>query len=175
MSIAAACLLIAVKLVAGIATHSLGLLSEAAHSGTDLVAALLTFFAVGVAVRPADPGHQYGHGKAEHLAALAEGAFLVLASVFIAWRAIDRLVNGGPTVRATWYALLVVGIVICIDISRTIASWRAARAYSSPALASNALHFGSDLGGSVAVLVGLLLVRQGHPGADSVAALLVAT
>src|SRR4029077_1885579 len=95
-------------------------------------------------------------------------------SVFIAWRAIDRLVNGGTAVHATWYALLVVGVVICIDLARTIASWRAARAYSSPALSSNALHFGSDLGGSVAVLVGLVLVRQGHPGADSVAALLVA-
>ena len=173
-SVAAAVALIALKLGTGLATHSLGLVSEAAHSGTDLIAALLTFFAVGVAVRPADPGHQYGHGKAEHLAALAEGAILVLASLFIVWRAIDRLVNGGPAVHATWFAFLVVGIVICIDGARTMASWRAARAYSSPALASNALHFGSDLGGSVAVLVGLLLVRSGYANADSVAALIVA-
>src|SRR4029450_11508305 len=64
MSIAAACVLIAVKLVTGLATHSLGLLSEAAHSGTDLIAALLTFFAIGVAIRAGDPGHQYGHGQA---------------------------------------------------------------------------------------------------------------
>ncbi|HET8751645.1 MAG TPA: cation diffusion facilitator family transporter [Gaiellaceae bacterium] len=173
-SVVAALALIALKLATGLATHSLGLISEAAHSGTDLVAALLTFFAVGVAVRPADPGHQYGHGKAEHLAALAEGAILVLASAVIVWRAITRLVDGGSSVRATWYALLVVGVVICIDVARTTSSWRAARAYSSPALASNALHFGSDLGGSVAVLVGLLLVRAGHPGADAVAALFVA-
>jgi cation diffusion facilitator family transporter len=173
-SVFAALALIALKLGTGLATHSLGLISEAAHSGTDLIAALLTFFAVGVAVRPADPGHQYGHGKAEHLAALAEGALLVVASAAIIWRAIDRLVNGGTTVHATWYALLVVGVVICIDISRTTASWRAARAYSSPALASNAVHFGSDLGGSFAVLLGLLLVRAGHPGADSIAALFVA-
>jgi len=173
-SVFAALALIALKLGTGLATHSLGLISEAAHSGTDLIAALLTFFAVGVAVRPADPGHQYGHGKAEHLAALGEGAILVLASAAIIWRAIDRLINGGTTVQATWYALLVVGVVICIDISRTTASWRAARAYSSPALASNAVHFGSDLGGSFAVLLGLLLVRAGHPGADSVAALFVA-
>lgn len=173
-SVAAAVALIALKLGTGLATHSLGLVSEAAHSGTDLIAALLTFFAVGVAVRPADPGHQYGHGKAEHLAALAEGAILVLASLFIVWRAIDRLVNGGPAVHATWFAFLVVGIVICIDVARTTASWRAARAYSSPALSSNALHFGSDLGGSVAVLVGLLLVRAGYTNADSVAALIVA-
>ena len=91
VSIVAACVLIAVKLVAGIATNSLGLLSEAAHSGTDLVAAILTFVAVGVAVRPADPGHAYGHGKAEHLAALAEAAILVVASLLIAWRALWRL------------------------------------------------------------------------------------
>jgi cation diffusion facilitator family transporter len=173
-SVVAALALIALKLGTGLATHSLGLISEAAHSGTDLVAALLTFFAVGVAVRPADPGHQYGHGKAEHLAALAEGAILVLASAVIVWRAIARLVGGGTSVHATWYALLVVGVVICIDLARTTSSWRAARAYSSPALASNALHFGSDLGGSVAVLVGLLLVRAGHPGGDAVAALFVA-
>jgi cation diffusion facilitator family transporter len=173
-SVFAALALIALKLGTGLATHSLGLISEAAHSGTDLIAALLTFFAVGVAVRPADTGHQYGHGKAEHLAALAEGAILVLASIAIVWRAIVRLVEGGAPVRATWYALLVVGIVICIDVARTMASWRAARAYSSAALASNALHFGSDLGGSIAVFAGLLLVRAGHPGADSVAALFVA-
>jgi cation diffusion facilitator family transporter len=173
-SVVAALALIALKLGTGLATHSLGLVSEAAHSGTDLIAALLTFFAVGVAVRPADPGHQYGHGKAEHLAALAEGAILVVASVFIVWQAISRLVDGGTSVHATWYAFVVVGIVICIDFARTTASWRAARAYSSPALASNAIHFGSDLGGSLAVLLGLLLVREGHPGADSVAALFVA-
>jgi cation diffusion facilitator family transporter len=174
-SVFAALALIGLKLGTGLATHSLGLISEAAHSGTDLIAALLTFFAVGVAVRPADPGHQYGHGKAEHLAALAEGAILVLASAVIVWRAITRLVDGGTEVHATWYALLVVGVVIAIDLGRTTASWRAARAYSSPALASNALHFGSDLGGSLAVLAGLLLVRAGHPRADAVAALFVAT
>jgi cation diffusion facilitator family transporter len=173
-SVFAALALIGLKLGTGLATHSLGLISEAAHSGTDLIAALLTFFAVGVAVRPADPGHQYGHGKAEHLAALAEGTILVAASAFIVSRAISRLVNGGASVHAAWYALVVVGAVICIDLARTTASWRAARAYSSPALASNALHFGSDLGGSVAVLVGLLLVRAGHPRADAIAALLVA-
>lgn len=173
-SVFAALALIALKLGTGLATHSLGLVSEAAHSGTDLIAALLTFFAVGVAVRPADLGHQYGHGKAEHLAALAEGAILVVASAFIIWHAISRLVDGGTPVRATWYAFVVIGLVICIDVGRTTASWRAARAYSSPALASNAVHFGSDLGGSVAVLVGLLLVRSGYPGADSVAALFVA-
>ena len=173
-SVCAAVALIALKLGTGLATHSLGLLSSAADSGTDLIAALLTFFAVGVAVRPADVGHQYGHGKAEHLAALAEGAILVAASIAIVWRAIDHLVHGESPVQGTWYALLVMGIVICIDVSRTVVSSRAAREFSSPALASNALHFGSDLAGSLAVLAGLLLARAGYVRADAIAALFVA-
>ena len=174
-SVIAAVGLIALKLATGLATHSLGLLSEAAHSGTDLVAALLTFFAVGVAGRPADPGHQYGHGKAEHLAALAEGAILILASGFIVWRAIVRLTgHHAATVHAAWYALVVIGVVIVVDIARTVSSARVARRYHSAAIASNALHFATDLAGSVAVLVGLLLVRAGYGNADSVAALFVA-
>jgi cation diffusion facilitator family transporter len=175
LSVVAAVALIVLKLGTGLATHSLGLLSEAAHSGTDLIAALLTFFAVGVAARPADVGHQYGHGKAEHLSALAEAAVLVVASALIAWRAIERLAGGThPQVHARWYALLVIGVVIAIDVGRTLASRRASRRFKSAALASNALHFASDLGGSIAVLVGLLLVRAGYEKADSVAALLVA-
>ena len=159
----------------GLATHSLGLLSEAAHSGTDLVAALLTFFAVGVAARPADVGHQYGHGKAEHLSALGEATVLVLASLLIMWRALERLTGSShPHVEARWYALAVIGVVIAIDVGRTVASYRAAARWHSAALASNALHFGSDLGGSIAVLVGLLFVRAGYVKADSIAALVVA-
>jgi cation diffusion facilitator family transporter len=174
-SVIAALALIALKLVTGLVTGSLGLLSEAAHSGTDLIAALLTFFAVGVAERPADPGHQYGHGKAEHLAALGEGAILVGVSLVIAWRAVARLAGNAPSdVHAAWYALLVLGVVIVIDLSRTVVSWRAAQRYESAALASNALHFGSDLAGSAAVLVGLVLVRAGYPDADAAAALFVA-
>jgi cation diffusion facilitator family transporter len=175
ISIGAAVALIALKLGAGLASHSLGLVSEAAHSGTDLIAALLTFFAVGVAVRPADVAHQYGHGKAEHLSALAEASILVLASGFIAWRAITHLVGTRPiSVEATWYAFAVIAIVIAIDFSRTLVSWRASRQYRSAALGASALHFGSDLFGSVAVLFGLLLVRAGYPRADSAAALFVA-
>ena len=105
VSVAAAATLVVLKLSIGLATHSLGLLSEAAHSGTDLVAALLTFFAVGVSGRPADTGHQYGHGKAEHLSALGEAAILVLVSLVIGWRAILRLTGGASAhVDAAWYA-----------------------------------------------------------------------
>jgi len=175
VSVCAAVALIVLKLGAGLPSHSLGLISEAAHSGTDLIAALLTFFAVGVAVRPADVAHQYGHGKAEHLGALAEGAILFAASCFIAWRAITHLVGSrGTSVEATWYALAVIVIVIAVDLSRTIVTWRASQRYRSAALSANALHFGSDLAGSGAVLFGLLLVRAGYVRADSAAALFVA-
>jgi cation diffusion facilitator family transporter len=175
VSVGAALALIALKLGAGLASNSLGLVSEAAHSGTDLIAALLTFFAVGVAVRPADVKHQYGHGKAEHLGALAEGAILFAVSCFIAWRAITHLVGSRETsVEATWYALTVIVIVIFIDVSRTLVLVRASRRYRSAALSANALHFGSDLAGSGAVLIGLLLVRAGYARADSAAALFVA-
>jgi cation diffusion facilitator family transporter len=174
-SVVAATALIGLKLGTGLATGSLALLSEAVHSGTDLIAALLTFFAVGVAVRPADTRHQYGHGKAEHLAALGEGAILVIASCAIVWRAIVRLTgNAHAHVHAKWWAIAVIGIVIVVDVFRTTASSRAARKYSSAALSSNALHFASDLAGSVAVLVGLLFVRAGYGNADSIAALFVA-
>jgi cation diffusion facilitator family transporter len=174
-SVLAACVLITVKLVAGIATNSLGLVSEAIHSGTDLIAALLTFFALGVAERPADVGHAYGHGKAEHLAALGEAGILVGASLFIIWRAVSHLVGLSPSsVNPAWYAFAVLGGVIVIDLSRTVVSRRAARRYGSSALAANALHFGSDLAGSVAVFLGLLGVRAGWEDADSAAALFVA-
>src|SRR2546430_3397730 len=174
-SVFAAVALIALKLGTGLATHSLGLISASADSGTDLIAALLTFFAVGVAVRPADPGHQYGHGKAEHLSALGEATILVGASCFIAWRAVTQLVGSRTTsVEATWYALAVIGIVIVVDVSRTVVTWRASQRYRSAALSANALHFGSDLAGSGAVLLGLILVRAGYVRADSAAALFVA-
>jgi cation diffusion facilitator family transporter len=175
VSIVAACVLIAIKLISGIATDSLGLLSEAAHSGTDLIAALLTFFAVGIAVRPADPGHAYGHGKAEHLAALAEAAILVVAALVIAWRALWRLFGlAEGQVDPRWYAIVVVLVVMVVDAARAIVSYRAGERYRSPALQANALHFASDLGGSAAVLLGLLAARAGYHWADSAAALFVA-
>jgi cation diffusion facilitator family transporter len=174
VSIGAACLLIALKLSAGVASGSLGLVSEALHSGTDLVAALLTFFAVGVAGRPADEQHQYGHGKAEHLAALFEASVLAVVSAGVAGLAVARL-GGWITIKVhpEWWTFLVVGLVLAIDVSRTLISLRTARRFRSAALLSNALHFGSDFAGSLAVLAGLVAVSAGWPAGDSVAALFV--
>jgi cation diffusion facilitator family transporter len=173
VSVIAAAALVVLKLATGLATGSLGLVSEALHSGTDLVAALLTFFAVGVAVRPADRSHAYGHGKAEHLAALAEASILGLLSILVAILAIRRL-GGDPEVDATWWALLVIVVVIVLDATRAAILFRAARRYRSAAFQASALHFGSDLAGSTAVLIGLLVARAGYPEGDAIAALFVA-
>jgi len=175
VSVGAACLLIAIKLSAGLASGSLGLLAEAAHSGTDLAAALLTFFAVSVAVRPADEGHPFGHGKAQNLAALAEAGFLIVISLLIAGIAVARL--GGWVefeVEPTWWTFAAVALVIAVDASRVSVSLRAGRRYRSEALIANALHFGSDLAGTLAVLAGLVAATRGFPEGDAVAALFVA-
>ncbi|WP_210493672.1 cation diffusion facilitator family transporter [Patulibacter sp. SYSU D01012] len=175
LSVGAASVLVVLKLVTGLITGSLGLLAEAAHSGADLVAALLTLFAIQVAVRPADSDHQFGHGKAEHLAALAESAFLIAVSSWLGYEAISRLAEAeGHAVDAAWWAIAVIVLVIAIDLTRMVASHRASERYGSPALAANALHFAGDLAGSVAVLLGLVGVALGWHEADAVAALVVA-
>jgi cation diffusion facilitator family transporter len=174
VSVGAACLLVAIKLAAGLASSSLGLLAEAAHSGTDLAAALLTFFAVSVAVRPADRGHPYGHGKAQNLAALAEAGFLILVSFGIAAAAILRLAGVVEfDVEPTWWTFAAIGLVLVIDGSRTMVSLRGARLYRSDALLANALHFGSDFAGTLAVLAGLVATAFGFRAGDSIAALFV--
>jgi cation diffusion facilitator family transporter len=175
VSVVAAGVLMGIKLVTGLASGSLGLVSEALHSGTDLVAALLTLFAVGVAGRPADRSHPYGHGKAEHLAALGEAAVLALVSVAVAVLASARLAGWVELdVETAWWVFAAVALVLAIDLSRMLVSARSARRYASAAFASNALHFGSDLAGTLAVLAGLLAVRAGWPAGDSIAALFVA-
>src|SRR5919204_2028488 len=174
VSVGAACVLIAIKLAAGLASGSLGLLAEAAHSGTDLAAALLTFFAVSVAVRPADRGHPFGHAKAQNLAALGEAVFLVGVSLVIAGFAVARLAGAVEfRVDATWWTFAAVALVIAIDSSRLLISLRAAQRYSSEALLASALHFGSDLAGTLAVLAGLSAAALGFPEGDAIAALFV--
>ena len=175
VSVVAACVLIALKLGTGLATGSLGLISEAVHSGTDLVAALLTFFAVGVASGRPTVATPTGTERPSTSRHSAKRRCSLLASLYIAYRALAVLVGSAqPKVDPVWYAFVVVAIVIAIDVSRTTVSLRASHRFRSPALAANALHFGSDLVGSIAVLAGLLLARAGWPEGDSAAALFVA-
>ena len=174
-SVGAALGLIALKVTTGLITGSLAFLSGALDSGLDLVTALMTLFAVGIAARPADVEHPWGHAKVEHLAALAESSLLFIISIWIAYAASQRLASSSPPeVAATWWAILVILIVMAVDAGRMLVSNRASIKHRSAALQSNALNFFGDLLGSAGVLVGLVFVHFGYPKADSIAALFIA-
>ena len=173
ISILAAAFQMVLMLGTGLATGSLGLVSAGVESTGDVVAAVVTFFAVRLAARPADSSHPYGHRRAENLSALAEATILVGGGLFVTIEAIGRL-SGGESLAAKWYVFAVIGVAIVINISRALISRRSARRYHSAALRSNSFHFASDVAGSVAVLVGLILVRTGFPDGDPIAALIVA-
>jgi cation diffusion facilitator family transporter len=174
VSVAAAALLVALKLGVGLATGSLGLISTGIESSGDVVAAILTFFAVRLGGRPADPEHPYGHRRAENLGALGEAGILLAGGVFVGIDAIRHLidVSNPPTIH--WYLFAVIGFAVLVDLSRTIVSFRVSRRFHSAALRSNAFHFAGDMVGSLTVLVGLLLVDAGVGQGDSIAALAVA-
>ena len=142
--------------------------------GLDAAAAVLTLYAVGVAERPPDAAHQYGHGKAQHLAALFEALLLSAAALWIATEAVSRLRSGSHDVDPTWYAFALMGGVLVVDAARTTVSLREGRRGRNAALIANAYHFGSDFAGTVAVLIGLVLVSAGVDGGDAWAALFVA-
>ncbi|HEX9289807.1 MAG TPA: cation diffusion facilitator family transporter [Anaeromyxobacteraceae bacterium] len=180
-SLAAAVVLTSMKLAVGLTTGSLGILSEAAHSGLDLVAAAVTYFAVRASARPADSDHPYGHGKIENVSALLETGLLLATCVWIAYESVKRLFFEDVHVEATVWSFVVMAVSIAIDVSRSRALARAARKYRSQALEADALHFHTDIWSSSVVLAGLALVvtsaRSGLPWlakADAVAALGVA-
>jgi cation diffusion facilitator family transporter len=163
------------KAVVGIMSGSLALLSEAAHSLLDLVATVMTYFAVRISGRPADEEHHFGHGKVESVAALAETALLFLLSGVVIWEALQRLVGGhGHAVEASIWAFAVITASIVIDFFRARLLYRVAAQTSSEALEADALHFGSDMWSSAAVLAGLGAVAMGYPWADAAAAMVVA-
>ena len=181
-SVVAAIFLTSMKLVIGLMTGSLGIIAEAAHSGLDLIAALITFFAVRVSDRPADAEHPYGHGKVENLSALAETALLLITCGWIIYEAFNRLLVQAVEVDPSVWAFLTMGISIVVDFSRSRILARAAKKYHSQALEADALHFSTDIWSSSVVIVGLALVKFGEltgqqaifVRADAIAALVVA-
>jgi cation diffusion facilitator family transporter len=173
-SIVAATILVALKLGTGLATGSLALVSAGIESSGDVIAAVLTFFAIRLASRPADTDHPYGHRRAENLAALGEAGILIGGGVLVVTEAITRLLQGGPSLEPKWYIFAVIGIALVIDASRVFVSLRSAARYRSAALRSNAFHFAGDMAGSLAVLGGMVAVRSGFEPGDAVAALVVA-
>jgi len=180
-SLMAAVGLTAFKIVVGLATRSLGILAEAAHSGLDLVAAGLTFVAIRVSGRPPDREHLYGHGKVENLSALSETLLLLLTCAWIVWEAVRRLVFHTVEIEVTAWSFVVMLTSIAIDVSRSRVLSRAAKKHSSQALEADALHFRTDVWSSAVVVLGLIAVKAAHAwprlaflrNADAVAALLV--
>lgn len=174
VSIAAAAGLVALKLGVGLAAASLALISAGIESSGDVLAAVLTFFAVRLGRQPADPDHPYGHARAENLGALGEAGILLAGAVVVAVEAIRRLASphGSPDTR--WFVFAAIAVALAVDLARTVVSLRAARRHRSAALRSNAWHFAGDMVGSAAVLVGLLLVRAGFERGDAAAALAIA-
>lgn len=180
-SVAAAVLLTSMKIVVGYTTGSIGILSEAAHSALDLVAAAVTLWAVRAASVPADHDHPYGHGKIEHFSALFETGLLLATCVWIVYESGKRLLFEESHIEVTAWAFAVMGISIVVDLSRSRALLRAARKHRSQALEADALHFSTDVWSSTVVIAGLLTVwisrRSGIAWlskADAVAALGVA-
>jgi cation diffusion facilitator family transporter len=174
VSIAAAGVLVALKLGVGLGTGSLALVSAGIESSGDVIAAVLTFFAVRLGGRPADRGHPYGHRRAENLGALGEAAILLGGAVLVSVDAIGRLNSSAAPPQIRWYQFAVIAVALALDLSRTSVSLIAARRYNSPALRSNAFHFAADMAGSLAVLGGLLAVDAGLREGDAIAALIVA-
>jgi len=180
-SILAAVGITALKVVVGVATGSLGILSEAAHSGLDLVAAAVTYFSVRVSDKPADAEHQYGHGKIESFSAFVETGLLLLTCVWIVYEAGKRLFFHSVEIEPSVWAFVVMGVSIVVDSWRSRRLQRIAEKYDSQALQADALHFSTDIWSSSVVILGLALVMLGRKyqlhwlaKADPIAALFVA-
>ncbi|PLX35832.1 MAG: cation diffusion facilitator family transporter [Hyphomicrobiales bacterium] len=162
------------KTIVGVATGSLGVLSEAVHSLLDVGATAITYMAVRISDKPADSEHHFGHGKVESVTALIETGLLFLTCVWIVYEAAHRLLGDATDVTVTWWAVGVIAVSIVVDFNRSRALARAAKATHSEALAADALHFSSDMWSSSAVLIGLGATWAGYPAADALAALAVA-
>lgn len=173
-SVFASIALTLLKLVVGIMTGSIGIISEAAHSGLDFAAAFITYLAVRISGRPADITHHYGHGKVESFSALIETGLLVLTSIWIIYEAVHRLMAKSIEIEVTWYAFVVMIISIIVDFSRSRALKKVAVETRSQALEADALHFQSDIYSSLVVIIGLIFVSLGIKGADAIAAIGVA-
>jgi cation diffusion facilitator family transporter len=180
-SVLAAIVITLLKIVVGVTTGSLGILSEAAHSALDLIAAVITFFSVSVSDKPADADHQYGHGKVENFSAFIETGLLLLTCVWIIYEAVERLFFRRVEIEPSMWAFVVMLTSIGVDMWRSRALGRIAQKYDSQALEADALHFSTDVWSSSVVILGLLLVMAGRAyhidwlrDADPLAALVVA-
>ncbi|HEX3007611.1 MAG TPA: cation diffusion facilitator family transporter, partial [Bacteroidales bacterium] len=134
ISVIAAVFLTGFKLLIGILTGSLGLLSEALHSGLDLIASMITYYSVKISDRPADKDHNFGHGKVENFSAFLETILLLITCGWIIYEALDRLISGNTHIEVSIWSYVVVIISILVDVTRSRALYKVARKYNSQAL-----------------------------------------
>src|SRR5271156_2093384 len=162
LSVGSAVLLVSLKAFLVLRTGSLGVLSEALHSGLDLLAAVITFLSVRVSDEPADERHPYGHGKFENFSAFVETALLLLTALYIIYEAFDRLFFHSVHIRPSVNAILVLLVALAIDLTRARALKHVAQKYSSDALEADALHFSTDVWSTIVVISGIGLVWAGE-------------
>jgi cation diffusion facilitator family transporter len=174
ISMAASASMAAAKFVVGVAIGSIALVSEALHSSVDLAATVVTWMVVQVSDKPADEEHHYGHGKLESLSALGVIAMLYVLAGGILVASYGRLRDGAPPPTLSAIPFVVLLIDIAVNLWRALALRRTARATKSQALAADALHFASDVLGSIAVIIGLALSGLGYRWGDAAAAIGVA-
>src|ERR1700757_1230687 len=162
LSVGSALLLVSLKTFLVVRTGSLGVLSEALHSGLDLVAAVITFLSLRVSDQPADERHPYGHGKFENFSAFVETGLLVLTAVYIIYEAFDRLFFHIVHIQPSVTAILVLLVALSIDITRARKLSHVAKKYTSEALEADALHFSTDVWSTIVVIAGICLVWAGE-------------
>jgi len=162
LSVGSATLLVSLKAFLVVRTGSLGVLSEALHSGLDLLAAIITFLSIRVSDQPADERHPYGHGKFENFSAFVETGLLALTALYIIYEAFDRLFFRTGHIQPSVMAIVVLLVALSIDLTRARALREAARKYSSEALEADALHFSTDVWSTTVVIVGIGLVWAGE-------------
>src|SRR6202162_5422634 len=162
LSVGSALLLVSLKAFLVIRTGSLGVLSEALHSGLDLIAAIITFLSIRVSDQPADERHPYGHGKFENFSAFVETALLIVTALYIIYEAFDRLFFHSVHIQPSVTAILVLLVALSIDITRARKLSRVAAKYSSEALEADALHFSTDVWSTIVVISGIGLVWAGE-------------
>jgi cation diffusion facilitator family transporter len=155
LSVFAACAMTFLKVVAGVLTGSLGMLSDAAHSGIDLLGAGLTFFSVRISGKPADEDHTYGHGKIENLSAFVETGLMVVSCIWITYEALDRIFFHPTAIKLSLWPFAVLLTSIAVDFWRSRQLLLIAKRHGSAALEADAAHFASDIWATLAVLVGL--------------------
>jgi cation diffusion facilitator family transporter len=155
-SVGSAVLLVGLKIFLVVRTGSLGVLSEAMHSGLDFLAAVITFLSVRVSDKPADADHLYGHGKVESFSAFVETALLLVTAVYIIWEAFQRLFfHADNAIRPSVTAIVILSICMAIDFVRSRALSRVAREHPSEALEADALHFSTDVWSTFVVILGI--------------------